>query len=59
MTYQLCAMSIQNGSLSGGHYYAICFVDGNWKIFNDTSVSDIDYSDMMQQKPYCFFYKRI
>ena len=58
-TYQLCAMSVQEGSLQGGHYYAICYVDGSWKVFNDTNVSDIDYSDVMQKKPYCLFYRRI
>ena len=60
MKYELCAMSIQEGSLRGGHYYAICKVNGNnWKVFNDTSVSDIKLSDMMQKKPYCIFYRRI
>ena len=68
MTYKLCSMSVQSGSLNGGHYYAICNTDvdntskkskDKWKVFNDSSVFDIDYSDMMSQKPYCLFYKRI
>ena len=69
MTYKLCSMSVQNGSLNGGHYYAICNTNVNntdvnkegnkWKVFNDSNVFDIDFSDMMQQKPYCLFYKRI
>lgn len=59
MTYKLCAISVQSGSLNGGHYYAICNTNEGWKVFNDSSVSDISESDMMQQKPYCLFYKRI
>ena len=70
MTYKLCSMSVQSGSLNGGHYYAICNTnvnntdvskegDNKWKVFNDSNVFDIDFSDMMQQKPYCLFYKRI
>ena len=70
MTYKLCSMSVQSGSLNGGHYYAVCNTtvnntdvknmnDNKWKVFNDSNVFDIDFSDMMQQKPYCLFYKRI
>jgi len=64
MTYRLCSMSIQQGSLNGGHYYAICNTSINlndqtgWKVFNDTNVSDISFDDVMKQKPYCLFYKR-
>ena len=68
MTYKLCSMSIQSGSLNGGHYYAICNTNventnrkgkNKWKVFNDSSVFDISENDMMSQKPYCLFYKRI
>ena len=73
MTYKLYSMSVQSGSLNGGHYYAICNTNVNntnvsntnkkdknkWKVFNDSSVFDISESDMMSQKPYCLFYKRI
>jgi len=73
MTYKLCSMSVQSGSLNGGHYYAICNTNVNntnventnrkgknkWKVFNDSSVFDISENDMMSQKPYCLFYKRI
>jgi len=62
MSYKLCAMSVQQGSLNGGHYYAICNTSNSqngWKVFNDTNVSDISLDDVMEQKPYCLFYKRI
>lgn len=65
MTYKLCSMSVQSGSLNGGHYYAVCNTNvakkgkDKWKVFNDSSVFDISESDMMSQKPYCLFYKRI
>ena len=33
--------------------------ENKWKVFNDSSVFNISESDMMSQKPYCLFYKRI
>ena len=29
MTYKLCSMSVQSGSLNGGHYYAVCNTNVN------------------------------
>ena len=57
--YELISMSIHNGNLNGGHYYAICknILDKQWYIYNDTRVSNT--TDHLNQKPYCLFYKRI
>ena len=59
--FKLMGLCIQDGSLSGGHYYAICKneVDKKWHIYNDTNVSDILKKDVFNKKPYCLFYKRI
>ena len=61
MDYELQSMCIHNGSLNGGHYYAICKnnSDDNWRIYNDSNVSDISDEDVLKEKPYCLFYKRI
>lgn len=57
--YELISMSIHNGGLNGGHYYAISknILDKKWRVYNDTSVSEIN--NPLNQKPYCLFYKRI
>ena len=41
MDYELCAISIQDGSLGGGHYYAICKVGEQWYVYNDSNVFSI------------------
>ena len=58
MKYKLSAISIQEGSLGGGHYYAICDTNEGWKVFNDTNVFPIKEEEMLSKKPYCLFYKR-
>lgn len=59
--YRLSGISIQSGSLGGGHYYAMCYneLDKKWRTYNDTHVSEITESELLQQKPYCLFYRRI
>ena len=57
--YELCAMSVQEGSLSGGHYYAICKVKEQWYVYNDTNVFKINKDEVLKKNPYCLFYKRI
>ena len=57
--YELCAISIQMGSLNGGHYIAICKDGDQWNVYNDTSVFKIELDELLQRSPYCLFYKRI
>ena len=59
--YQLSGICIQSGSLSGGHYYAMCRneLDSKWREYNDTHVRELDESELLRQKPYCLFYRRI
>tara|TARA_B100000686_G_C16528761_1_gene831206 strand:- start:260 stop:949 length:690 start_codon:yes stop_codon:yes gene_type:complete len=61
MKFKLMGLCIQDGSLNGGHYYAICKneLDKKWHIYNDTSVSDISRAEVFNKNPYCLFYKRI
>ena len=59
--YKLSGICIQSGSLGGGHYYAMCRneLDGKWWEYNDTNVSEVDESELLKQKPYCLFYRRL
>ena len=59
--YRLSGICIQDGSMGGGHYYAMCYneLDKSWHTYNDTSVTTIDESELLKQKPYCLFYRRI
>ena len=61
MNYELQSMCIHSGSLGGGHYYAYCknYIDNMWREYNDTNVKQIAEENVMKQKPYCLFYKRI
>ena len=58
--YNLSGMCIQDGSLGGGHYYAICKneLDKLWREYNDTSVNIVREAYLLKQKPYCLFYRR-
>ena len=59
--YKLSGICIQSGSLGGGHYYAMCKneLDQVWREYNDTHVRVVDESELLKQKPYCLFYRRI
>ena len=59
--YTLSGMCIQNGGFGGGHYYAICKneLNSEWNVYNDTNVSPIDETELLKQKPYCLFYRRL
>ena len=60
-SYRLSGISIQSGSLGGGHYYAMCYneLDKTWRTYNDTTVTEISEEMVLKQKPYCLFYRRI
>eukprot|EP00767_Chilomastix_cuspidata_P001634 gnl/Chilomastix_cuspidata/176.p1 GENE.gnl/Chilomastix_cuspidata/176~~gnl/Chilomastix_cuspidata/176.p1 ORF type:complete len:1541 (+),score=426.79 gnl/Chilomastix_cuspidata/176:32-4624(+) len=49
-TYQLFALCIHSGSARGGHYYAFIrdVTSGKWYEFNDSTVSEIDYSEIVR-----------
>ena len=59
LNYQLYGISIQGGSMKGGHYYSICKSDEKWYRYNDESVNEIRKEDVFNKIPYCLFYKRI
>jgi len=59
--YKLSGICIQNGCLGGGHYYAMCRneLDQEWREYNDTNVEQVTESQLLKQKPYCLFYRRV
>jgi ubiquitin C-terminal hydrolase len=58
--YALQGLAIHQGSLGGGHYYAICKnpIDKKWRKYNDTHCNLVDYQDVQKECPYLLFYKR-
>lgn len=55
--YELFGVDEHHGSLNGGHYTAKCKVKGNWKNFNDDSVSDA--SSYHSSNALVLVYKRV
>ena len=54
-------MAIHNGSLGGGHYYAVCknYLEDKWYEYNDTGVNQLTESKVAKYSPYLFVYKRV
>ena len=48
--YELYSVLVHSGGAYGGHYYAYIksIEDGKWYNFNDTSVSEIEQSDVFK-----------
>ena len=59
--YSLQSVSVHEGSLGGGHYYAYCInhLDGDWRKYNDTHVSKVGVEEVLGSRPYLLFYKRV
>ena len=59
--YKLSGFCIHQGSLNGGHYYAVCnnVFDKKWYEYNDSQVNNIDNELVLNYKPYLFFYRRV
>ena len=34
-------------------------LDGRWREYNDTHVRDVSEDELLRQKPYCLFYRRL
>jgi ubiquitin C-terminal hydrolase len=58
--YDLYGVCNHSGGSGGGHYTAhIKNANNKWYEFNDTSVEEISEMDIITQKSYCFFYRKI
>tara|TARA_X000000368_G_scaffold412024_1_gene397752 strand:+ start:2538 stop:3575 length:1038 start_codon:yes stop_codon:yes gene_type:complete len=58
--YDLFGICNHSGGCLGGHYTAfIKNANDKWYHFNDTSVSEINENNIITNKGYCYFYKKI
>ena len=56
--FDLIGVCNHSGNLCGGHYYAYCLCDDNqWREFNDSSVTNMDESDVVTNSAYVLFYR--
>ena len=57
--YDLFGTGNHSGNVNGGHYTAnIKNANGKWYRFNDTQVSEIQESSVINQYTYCLFYRK-
>ncbi|KAF8628722.1 hypothetical protein AX17_005944 [Amanita inopinata Kibby_2008] len=57
--YDLYAVTNHYGNLSSGHYTAFIASRGGWMYCDDSSVRPVDPKQVVNQKAYVLFYKRI
>lgn len=58
-TYSLFSVCNHQGVTGGGHYFAYCKdVDGKWRKYNDSIVSDVEPKDVITKDAYCLFYQK-
>ncbi|KAF8621796.1 hypothetical protein AX15_007475 [Amanita polypyramis BW_CC] len=57
--YDLYAVTNHYGNLSSGHYTAFIASRGGWMYCDDSSVKPVDPRQVVNQKAYLLFYKRI
>jgi ribosomal protein L37AE/L43A len=59
--YRLVAVTTHQGSLTGGHYEAKCFVEGpnKWYNFSDAAVKEIQEQCAISPNAYMLFYQHI
>ena len=58
--YDLFGVCNHSGGCLGGHYTAfVKNANNKWYHFNDTSVSEVNKNNIITNKGYCYFYKKI
>jgi len=58
--YRLFGVANHMGGIMGGHYTAFVMTeDDKWYCFNDSSVTNINTSDIVSSCAYCLFYRKI
>ena len=56
--YELFGIINHEGNIFGGHYFS--YIKKNkWFLFNDTNISEIQMQNIVSDKNYCLFYKKI
>ena len=58
--YELFGICNHNGECLGGHYTA-CIKNSNqkWYNYNDTNVTEVNESQLITSKGYCYFYRKL
>jgi ubiquitin C-terminal hydrolase len=56
--YELFGIINHEGNIFGGHYFSY-IKKNNWFVFNDTNISQIQMQDIVSDKNYCLFYRKI
>jgi ubiquitin C-terminal hydrolase len=57
-TYELFGIINHEGNIFGGHYFSY-IKKNNWFVFNDTNISQIQMQNIVSDKNYCLFYRKI
>ncbi|KAF9560109.1 cysteine proteinase [Agrocybe pediades] len=57
--YELYGVTNHYGNLTGGHYTAFVASRGGWMYCDDSSVKPVDSKQVVGQKAYVLFYKRV
>ncbi|PPQ64351.1 hypothetical protein CVT24_008420 [Panaeolus cyanescens] len=57
--YDLYGVTNHFGNLSSGHYTAYIASSGGWRLCDDSSVKSADPKQVVNQKAYVLFYKRV
>ncbi|KAF9068637.1 hypothetical protein BDP27DRAFT_1327038 [Rhodocollybia butyracea] len=57
--YDLYGVTNHYGNLSSGHYTAFVASRGGWLYYDDSSVKNVDAKQVVNQKAYVLFYKRV
>uniref|UniRef100_A0A6C0EVE5 USP domain-containing protein n=1 Tax=viral metagenome TaxID=1070528 RepID=A0A6C0EVE5_9ZZZZ len=56
--YELFGIINHQGNMCGGHYFS--YIKKNkWYIFDDTNIKTIPFSNVVSEKNYCLFYRKI
>lgn len=59
-TYELFGVINHTGNVFGGHYYShVKKSDKNWYLFNDTQIKRVSSKEIVTDKSYCLFYRKI
>jgi ubiquitin carboxyl-terminal hydrolase 4/11/15 len=56
--YDLFAVSSHIGSISSGHYVAMCNNRGNWYMYDDSNVYKLSHNQVVSESAYLLFYRK-
>ena len=57
--YELFGIINHQGNMFGGHYFSYIKKNNKWFIFDDNNIKTIPFSNIVSEKNYCLFYRKI